>query len=113
MVAVAVAYASRALVLYPVELAVLRRAADFSPWRFLQALAPQVAAVVLMAAAVLLVRGLARGAAPPILLAVTVLAGVSSYAVSLLLLNRKIVNEFWRYRTLIRPEGVAVVEARG
>ncbi len=53
----------------------------------------------------------AGGTAPPILLAVTVLAGISSHAVSLLLLNRKIVAEFWRCRALIRPRGVAVVEA--
>lgn len=103
VVAVAAAYALRTLALYPVELAVLRRVADFSPVRFLRALAPQVAAVLLMAAAVWLARRSAGAASAPILLAVSVLAGVASYGVALTLLNRKVVNEFWRYRSLLSP----------
>lgn len=111
MVAVAMAYTLRAVVLYPVELVLLRRAADFSPERFLRALAPQFAAVVLMVAAVLLVRRAAAMSGAPILLVVSVLAGVVSYGVALTLFNRRIVNDFWSHRSLILPRRAVVAGA--
>lgn len=99
-VAVAAGFAGRALILYLVELAVLRRVAAFSPARFLRLLSPQAGAALLMAGAVFLLRGQFKPAWSPLLLGGSVLAGACTYIAAEGLLNPRLVAKLWSYRAL-------------
>ena len=106
-VAVAAGYAARGLLLYPVELAVLRRVAGFSPARFFRLLLPQAGAVSLMAGAVLLLRARLEPLAPALLLPASVLTGAAAYIAAEGLLNRRLTAELWSYRALGMRRAVA------
>jgi len=109
-VAVAAGFAGRALLLYLVELAVLRSVAAFSPARFLRLLCPQVGAALLMAGALLLVRGELRPASPSLRLAASVFAGAVTYIAAAALLNPRLVAELWSYRALGIWRGAAATQ---
>jgi len=98
--AVAAGYAIRAMLLYMVELLVLRHVAALSPARFLRLLSPQAGAALLMAGALLLTREHLKYAPPPILLGISILTGAATYAGAAALLNPRLVAELWSYRLL-------------
>lgn len=97
---VAAGYALRGLLLYPVELAVLRRVAGLAPSRFFRLLSPQAGAALLMAGAVLLLRTQLAPLSPFLLLPASVLAGAGVYIGAMALLNPRLTSELWSYISL-------------
>jgi len=98
--AVAAGFTARALILYPVELMVLRYVVALSPGKFLRLLCPQAIATGLMAAAVLLLRHGLGTMSSVVLLPLTVLTGAIVYIAGVAVLNGRLASELWSYRTL-------------
>jgi O-antigen/teichoic acid export membrane protein len=96
--AVAVAFTARAVLMYPVELAFLRRATVISASRIVRLLLPQALAVASMALGVYLIRrqiGVCPAAAR---LAISVAAGAAIYAATMALLNPRLLMVLWSLR---------------
>ena len=97
-VAVAFAFSIRALLMYPLELLILKHVLSFPVGKILKLLTPQALAVVAMAITVGLVRKqLDNGMWDIFRLALSVLAGMCSYITLLLLLNRPLAEKIFYF----------------
>ena len=98
--AVALAFSGRAVLMYPVELAFLRRVTPISGSRIIRSLEPQVLSVLIMAVAVLLVQARIPAHATALRLAITVALGAATYGASLALINPRLLSVLWGLRSL-------------
>jgi O-antigen/teichoic acid export membrane protein len=99
-IAVAAAFSLRAVLMYPVELAFLRRATLLSAGRLVRLLLPQAVAVAVMAVSVGLIR-LQIGAYPAVArLLISAGSGAVIYGAVLALLNPRLLLVLWSLRPL-------------
>jgi O-antigen/teichoic acid export membrane protein len=101
--AVAAAFSARAVLLYPYELAVLRRVAHVSIGKTLALFVPQAVAVTVMAATVYGVRQQWLTGSASLRLGGSIMVGTISYALALQVFNRRISFELWSYCIQLRP----------
>jgi O-antigen/teichoic acid export membrane protein len=106
--AVAVAFTARAVLMYPVELAFLRRATVISAGHVVRLLLPQVLAVAVMAAAVQLIRGQIGEWPPALRLTISVASGALIYGGALTLVNPRLLTVLWSFRALAAKASVPV-----
>lgn len=103
--AVAVAFAVRAYVLYPISVALVMRLIPVSVPRYLKALLVPVIAAAVMAVGVVLLRGLIEDWSVPVRLLVLIAAGGSLYALVLLAIGRRDLKELENLWSSRSPPG--------